>query len=267
MKILLTNDDGIGCEGILRLAEVLRGRNEHTVWVLAPDANRSGVSHGLTILGSPVKISELGKDTWTCSGTPADCVLAGVLGGLKAFSASVLEPDVVISGINQGPNLGTDIVYSGTAAAARQAALMGIRAVAFSLAGFSDFCWDMAAEYAANHLGEFLDMWEGDTFVNVNIPNNPSGPGVLRKTWPAFKNYHDCLETVKSGDGVRWLMLRAGDQTVEKADGSDWDAVSRNMVSASPIIIHPVVSRHICAGAPDYVSVGKRPLSGSAGRV
>jgi 5'-nucleotidase len=261
MEILLTNDDGIGCEGILKLAASLRSRTSHRVLVLAPEINRSGVSHGLTLMANPVRFTELEKDTWSCSGQPVDCVLAGVLGGIPGLKA-----DVVVSGINRGPNLGTDIVYSGTAAAARQAALMGIPAVAFSLAGHADFCWNMAAEYAADHLGEFLDMWEEDTFVNVNIPNNPSGPGGVRKTWPALKNYHDRLETVKAGDGVSWLMLEAGDQAVEPEDGSDWDAVSRNMVSASPVIIHPVVSRHGCAAAPDYAAVGKRPPSGPAKR-
>jgi 5'-nucleotidase len=261
MEILLTNDDGIGCEGIGRLAGALRARTKHRVVVLAPEIDRSGVSHGLTILGSPVRFTELDKDTWTCSGQPADCALAGVLGGVPG-----MRPDVVVSGINRGPNLGTDIIYSGTAAAARQAALMGIPAVAFSLAGEAGFCWDMAAEYAADHLGEFLDMWEEDTFINVNIPNSPSGPGAIKKTWPALKNYHDRLETLKSGEGVRWLFLQAGDQGVEKEEGSDWDAVSRNMVSASPVFIHPVVSRHICAAAPDYASAGKRPPSGPAKR-
>jgi 5'-nucleotidase len=259
MEILLTNDDGIGCEGIIKLAGALRSRTGHRVLVLAPEINRSGVSHGLTLLANPVKFTELEKDIWSCSGKPVDCVLAGTMGGIPGIKA-----DVVVSGINRGPNLGTDIIYSGTAAAARQAALIGLPAVAFSLAGYSDFCWNMAAEYAADHLEEFLDMWEADTFVNVNIPNNPSGPGAVRKTWPALKNYHDRLETVKSEDGVRWLMLRAGDQTVEREDGSDWDAISRNMVSASPVMIHPVVSRHACAAAPDYVSVGKRLPSGSA---
>jgi 5'-nucleotidase len=254
MEILLTNDDGIGCEGLGKLAEAMRSRTNHKVWVLAPEINRSGVSHGLTILGNPVKFMELEKNTWTCSGQPADCVIAGILGGIPD-----MKPGIVVSGINRGPNLGTDIIYSGTAAAARQAALMGIPAVAFSLAGHSDFCWNMAAEYAADHLGEFLDMWEEDTFINVNIPNNPSGPGGVKKTWPALKNYHDRIETVKSGGGVSWLMLQAGDQTVEREDGSDWDTVSRNMVSASPIFIHPVVSRHACAAAPDYASAGKRP--------
>jgi 5'-nucleotidase len=261
MKILLTNDDGIGCEGIRKLAGALRSRTEHRVWVLAPEVNRSGVSHGLTILGGPVKFTELEKHTWTCSGQPVDCVLAGVLGGIPD-----MKPDIVVSGINKGPNLGTDIIYSGTAAAARQGALMGIPAIAFSLAGHSDLCWNMAAEYAADHLGEFLDMWEKDTFVNVNIPNNPSGPGAVKKTWPALKNYHDRLETVKSGSGVSWLILEAGDPSVEREDGSDWDTVSRNMVSASPVFVHPVVSRHACAAAPDYASVGKRPPSGPARR-
>ncbi|MDR1862638.1 MAG: 5'/3'-nucleotidase SurE [Treponema sp.] len=257
MKILVTNDDGIGCEGLVKLAGALRSRTNHAVWVLAPDTNRSGVSHGLTILGNPVKFTELEKNTWSCSGQPADCVLAGVLGGIPG-----MKPDVVVSGINRGPNLGTDIIYSGTAAAARQAALMGIPAIAFSLAGYSDFCWSMAAEYAADHLGEFLDMWEEDTFINVNIPNNPSGPGAVKKTWPAVKNYRDCLEVLKSEGGANWLFLQAGNQTAEREDGSDWDAVFRNMVSASPIFIHPVVSRNACAAAPDYASVGKRPSSG-----
>jgi 5'-nucleotidase len=261
MEILLTNDDGIGCEGIGKLAGALRVRTKHRVWVLAPEINRSGVSHGLTLLGNPVKFTELKKDTWSCSGQPVDCVVAGVLGGIPE-----MKPDIVVSGINRGPNLGTDIIYSGTAAAARQAALMGIPAVAFSLAGEADFCWDMAAEYAADHLGEFLDMWEEDTFINVNIPNKPSGPGAIKKTWPALKDYHDRLETLKSEEGVSWLILRAGDQAVEREDGSDCDTVSRNMVSASPVIIHPVVSRHICAAAPDYASVGKRPPSGSVKR-
>jgi 5'-nucleotidase len=261
MEILLTNDDGIGCEGLGKLAGALRSRTDHRVRVLAPEINRSGVSHGLTVLGNPVKFTELGDDTWSCSGQPADCVILGVLGGLPG-----VKPDIVLSGINRGPNLGTDIVYSGTAAAARQAALMGIPAVAFSLAGHGDFCWDMAAEYAADHLGEFLDMWEEDTFINVNIPNTPSGPGGITKTWPALKNYHDRLELIKSEGGVGWCLLQAGEQTVEREDGSDWDAVSRNMVSVSPIFIHPVVSRHICTAAPDYASVGKRPPSGAGKR-
>jgi 5'-nucleotidase len=259
MEILLTNDDGIGCEGLRKLAEALRARTDHRVRVLAPEINRSGVSHGLTILGNPVKLTELEKDTWSCSGQPVDCVLAGVLGGL-----SDTKPDMVVAGINRGPNLGTDITYSGTAAAARQAALMGIPAVAFSLAGHSGFCWDMAAEYAADHLGEFLDMWEEDTFINVNIPNNPSGPLGIKKTWPALKNYNDSLEMIKSRGCERWFFLQAGVQTMESQDGSDWDTVSGNMVSASPIFIHPVVSRG--AGAPEYLSVGKRHPSGAGKR-
>jgi 5'-nucleotidase len=235
MEILLTNDDGIGCEGIIKLAASLRSRTGHRVLVLAPEINRSGVSHALTIIGNPVKFTELEKDTWSCSGQPVDCVIAGVLGGIPGMKA-----DMVVSGITRGPNLGTDIVYSGTAAAARQAALMGIPAVAFSLAGYSGFCWDMAAEYAADHLGDFLDMWEEDTFINVNIPNTPAGPGAVKKTRPAVKNYNDHLELIKSGGGSGWYFLNGGKQKVEKQEGSDWEAVSMNLVSASSVFIHPV---------------------------
>ena len=135
MNILVTNDDGIAAEGLEALINELKGlcnaQNKplHTITVIAPDTERSGVSHAMT-LRHPTKVRRLNEGLYTCSGTPADCVIVAGLGIVKE------KIDLVVSGINRGPNLGTDIVYSGTCAAARQAALVGIPSIAVSCAGY-----------------------------------------------------------------------------------------------------------------------------------
>ncbi|MCL1991324.1 MAG: 5'/3'-nucleotidase SurE, partial [Spirochaetes bacterium] len=119
MRILLTNDDGIKSPGLFLLADALRSGG-HRVFVVAPDTERSGMSHSVTFFANPCKLRPLGEDTWSCSGTPADCVVVALNGGLPQLSlAGGAPPDLVLSGINRGANLGTDVVYSGTAAAAR----------------------------------------------------------------------------------------------------------------------------------------------------
>jgi 5'-nucleotidase len=252
MNLLLTNDDGFDSPGIRILAEALRSRGGYGVFVLAPDRDRSGVSHCLDILSGPVCVKQEGGGIWSCSGRPADCVLAAVLGGIPC------KPDAVISGINRGANLGTDLIYSGTAAAARQAALMGVPAVALSLAGHGDFRWNMAAEYAACRLEEFLSIWKEDIFINVNIPNSEEGPDGMVHTWPALKDYHDGVTTVKAPDGVEWCFLVPGAESVEDEKGSDYDAVSRNLTAVSSVFIHSVVAGDLCSGAPGYASTEKR---------
>jgi len=128
MNILITNDDGIESEGLKTLARVLS--RDHRIMIVAPDGERSGKSHSIS-LGEPVRMRRMGENALACGGTPADCVLFSILGAVPE------KPDIVVSGINRGPNLGTDIIYSGTAAAARQAALMGYAAVAVSVTSFS----------------------------------------------------------------------------------------------------------------------------------
>jgi 5'-nucleotidase len=237
MNILLTNDDGIESEGILKLAEALRLRGKDRVCVLAPDSNRSGVSHGISILTGPMKITEKSKDTWCCTGLPVDCVIAGVMGALPC------KPDIVVAGINCGANMGNDIIYSGTAAAARQGALMGIPSIAISLNGRDKFNWEMAVQYSVEHLDEFIKMWEKDIFVNVNIPNSPEPAGMAIDTRPARKDYRDTLTVFKGPDGDDWCFLNPGKETAEEDSDSDWDAVSRNLVSVSSIYIHQVTRR------------------------
>lgn len=261
MNILLTNDDGIDCEGIIALASALRKRGGHGVYVLAPDGNRSGVSHSITLRG-PIRIVLRSDDTWACSGTPADCAIVAALGGLP------FKPDLVVSGINVGPNVGTDLVYSGTAAAARQAALHGIPAVALSLAAYGPpFHWDMAASFAAERLEDFASLWVEDVFINVNIPNEAAGPKGILRAFPSRRLYRDTLAVFDAPDGHEYCFIDGGggiDTEVES--GSDWDAVLRGYAALSPVFIHPVVRRDVCEDVPDHAAAAARPRSGAGGR-
>jgi 5'-nucleotidase len=126
-SILLTNDDGIDAEGLNALMEGLR-RVAH-VTAIAPDQNRSAISHGLTIHRTRLKFEETGPDCLSLNGTPADCVIYALD---NLFVAPIKPPDLVISGINHGTNVGDDVMYSGTVAAAREAARYGIPAIAVS---------------------------------------------------------------------------------------------------------------------------------------
>ena len=235
MDILLTNDDGISGVGINKLAELLRLQGKHKVTVIAPEVNRSGISHAVSLLVGPVKMTRLDENTYTCSGNPADCVVTALLGILPE------KPELVISGINQGENLGTDIIYSGTVAAARQASFAGIPAIAFSLAGNGPFHWDMAASWAVDHLEELLEYWKEGTFVNVNIPNNPLGPDGMLMAKPGIKHYYDGIEIRNVSDDSCWCFLETlKEQKVQAAEtGTDIDVVSRNFVSVSTVYSYP----------------------------
>jgi 5'-nucleotidase len=148
-------------------------------------------------------------------------------------------PDLVLSGINQGPNLGTDIIYSGTAAGARQAVLHGVPGIALSLAGLKPFFWDKTVRFAIEHLDEFVCSWQPDTFVNVNFPNTPDGPVGTAFTFPSHRIYHDTLDVYDASDGKKYCFVQGGDVETVYEDESDWDAVSRNLVSVCPVYMHP----------------------------
>jgi 5'-nucleotidase len=242
MTILLTNDDGIASEGIQLLAGALRERGDHRVFVIAPDRDRSGVSHCISFLRKPLRLKEREADTWACSGNPVDCVIAGMLGALP------LKPELILSGINRGANLGTDLVYSGTAAAARQGSLFSVPSIALSLVESpqgGEYHWDMAVSLVVKKLEEFTSLWEPDTFLNVNIPNSPGGPEGSRIAFPCQRQYRDSLSVMEAPDGERYCFALAGKPVNQPEPGSDWDTVSRNLVSLSPVLIHPVSNRRV----------------------
>ncbi|GHV75687.1 5'-nucleotidase SurE [Spirochaetia bacterium] len=264
MNILLTNDDGISSKGIVLLAEALRKVPGHTIFVLAPDGERSGVSHSVTLNSNAIRLRFWGNNTWTCSGTPADCTVLAASGVLP------VKPDLVVSGINAGANLGTDLIYSGTAGAARQAAIHGIPAIALSLVigGINRLLledtvhWDKAVAFFRDHLEELVSLWKEDTFINVNIPNTPDFSEVPEITFPSRRRYEDTLVGFDAPDGSRYCIVSSGLVNTEEEPGSDGDAISRNRVSISPVFIHPVVRRDMCAGAPDHCTTAPRPGRG-----
>lgn len=169
MKLLISNDDGIFAQGIRTLANTLAAA-EHQITVVCPDRERSATGHGLT-LHKPIRAEQIKSvfhpavQAWACSGTPSDCVKLA-LGALLGD-----PPDMVLSGINHGSNLGTDVLYSGTVSAAMEGVIEGIPSVAFSLTSFSSQDFQPAANFAKVLLEQIQDSPLPDaTLLNVNVP-------------------------------------------------------------------------------------------------
>ena len=254
MRILLTNDDGVDSPGILLLAGALRGAG-HRVFMVAPSFDASGVSHSISFFKGSRKLAEIERDSYSFDGTPADCVTVALRGCIPELS--VLErgdgtpPALVLSGINRGANLGTDIVFSGTAAAARQGAFYGIPSVALSLVGtdWKTWHWEMAVAFVLERFGEMLSYWKPDSFVNVNIPNRAEGPLDLVHAFPSLRQYDDDIDVYHAPDGNRYCVAKMEEVKAKPDRGSDWNTVSENNASISEIFIHPVllenVSRHL----------------------
>jgi 5'-nucleotidase len=206
------------------------------VVVVAPDRDRSGVSHGISFLRDPLVLRPRGDDTWGCSGLPADCVIAAMLGAVS------FSPDLILSGINRGANLGTDLLYSGTAGGARQGSLFEVPSVALSLVEGEDgpWYWDMAVRFSLSHLDELAGRWKAGTFINVNIPNTPQGPLGLAPAFPSRRAYHDRVTVMDAPTGNRYCFFYAGEVPVAPVAGSDWEAVSQNRAAVSSVWVHPV---------------------------
>jgi len=240
MRILLTNDDGVSSPGIRLLATALREAG-HRVFTVAPDVNRSGSSHSLLFLWGPTKLKEIERDTWSCSGTPADCVIVGLLGGIKEIDISAPDternternmekaPDLVLSGINTGANLGTDIIYSGTAAAARQGSFLGIPSVALSLVeNGRDWQWQPLISYIVENLLSFTSYWKEGTFININFPNIEKKPSALVPVFPSMRYYNDRIETYTAPGGGLYCFANSGKVKNIPEEGSDWAEVLKN---------------------------------------
>jgi 5'-nucleotidase len=169
MKILISNDDGILAQGIRTLANALADVG-HSVMVVCPDRERSATGHGLT-MHKPIRAERIESvfhasiSAWSCSGTPADCVKLA----LGALVESL--PDVVVSGINHGANLGTDVLYSGTVSAAMEGVIEGIPSLAVSLTSFSHRTFEPAARFVAHLLDEDILLAQPEPLLlNINVP-------------------------------------------------------------------------------------------------
>ncbi|MCX7025698.1 MAG: 5'/3'-nucleotidase SurE [Spirochaetes bacterium] len=241
MLILVTNDDGILSDGLRVLVSELATR--HEVWIFAPDGERSGVSHAMT-LKQPVLVRKVAEREFSCSGTPADCIILAELGVVPVV------PDVVVSGINRGPNMGTDLVYSGTAAAARQAALYGIPAIAVSLATYvPPFDYIPSARFIVERLAALMDLWKPGTFINVNVPPVSRERNIEAVfAVPGHRTYQDNLTAFDAPDGYKYCFLSGGHVKDEEDQGTDSQAVSVGKAAVSRIIVSPQVSPDFTPG-------------------
>jgi 5'-nucleotidase len=253
MNILLINDDGINGDGFLDFAEALRSRGGHKVYVIAPDSNRSGVSSAITVVTDRLELRPVAEDVWTCAGTPADCAKLGIMGAIPA------KINMLVSGINKGANIGTDIVYSGTVAGARQGTFCGVPSVAYSLDGFlPPLYWKDAIDYAVSHLNEFAGLWKRDIFINVNMPNVLGGGREYKITYPSRWGHGDSVSFAREPDGIIACIIEGRPVDVEDIEGTDRQALSDGYVSVSPVFIYPVVRGDMCPFAPGFASVDPR---------
>ena len=210
MKILISNDDGVMAEGIKAL--VLELSKEHDVYVVAPDRERSAAGHSLT-LHTPIRVEELeskfgAKRIWITSGTPGDCVKIGI----NAILSEDEKPDLIISGINHGPNLGTDILYSGTVSCAMEGAMMGYPSIAVSLASMT--CEPELFKNVAVFMSKFIHKIKEFPFpkksiLNINVPASPESLDIVQADL-AGKMYDTDVEERIDPFGIPYYWIVGG---------------------------------------------------------
>jgi len=234
-RILISNDDGYQARGITLLAEALRDQAEVTV--VAPDRNRSGASNSLT-LDDPIRAHTHENGVISVDGTPTDCVHLAITGLLKH------EPDMVVSGINAGANLGDDVLYSGTVAAAMEGRFLGFPAIAVSLVGPSLLHYETAVKAVEHMLTHMrIESLSPDLILNVNVPDLHWGQingfratrlGHRHKSEPVIQ------DTDPRGRDIYWVGPPGDEQ--DSGPGTDFHAIREGYVSVTPLQID--LTRH-----------------------
>ncbi len=237
MKILISNDDGISAIGIKTLIKELS--KIHDIYVIAPDRERSAAGHSLT-LHTPIRVEELepyfgAKRVFVTSGTPGDCVKIGI----NAVLAKEEQPDIVISGINHGPNLGIDILYSGTVSCAMEGAMLGKPSIAVSLAGMSmdEIYFQSTAKFILSFLKRIEKIsFPEKTILNINTPAlEEADIAGIQITKLGSKMFTDDYERWTDPRGKTYYRM-AGQLTAKhEDDGTDIAAVRNNLISITPI--------------------------------
>lgn len=240
MLILLSNDDGIHSEGLTCLKETLE--KDHEVFVVAPEKERTCISHAVTI-HKPLRIKSLSDNTFCTNGTPADCIC------LALNKILPKKPDLIISGINRGPNMGQDVHYSGTVAAAKEGAFMGIASMAVSISARDNFYFKDASMVVNRLLELFIRDSKKifkDVFLNINIPNLPFNKikGFL-VTRLGKRVYNDIVTERIDPRGNKYYWIGGNGDTYEHIEGSDFIAVENGFVSITPISLDITNSYYI----------------------
>lgn len=229
MRILLTNDDGIDAPGINILADELI-KSEHEVLIVAPDRQQSATSHSIT-LHEPLRIFERGKNKYATTGTPTDCVTL-------ASQILIKKPiDLVISGINSGQNMGEDVLYSGTVAAALEGMFLGMRSIAISITTFHNQKFITAAQYLCKMIEDgIVEKIGKDEILNINVPSVEFDEiKGIKITELDHRHYDDFVAEQKDprGGKIYWIGGDVPFWTFKK--NSDAKAISENYISITPI--------------------------------
>ncbi|MBP1635273.1 MAG: surE [Acidobacteria bacterium] len=225
-RILITNDDGVRSPGIKALADALEGLGE--IVVLAPVREASAIGHALT-LHHPLRLEHLRGTVYALDGTPTDCVNIAVAAVLRGL------PDLVVSGINKGLNVGDDVTYSGTVSGALEASLLGVRAIAVSLQeGEGEWRWEHAARVARRVAEAVLrDGLPGRTFLNVNVPRGE--PKGVRVTVQGKRNHSTTVSERRDPRGRPYYWIGEGQDQWLPNGSSDYEAIRAGYVSVTPL--------------------------------
>ena len=225
--ILLTNDDGYASEGLTALREAIDGLGE--VWVVAPATEQSAISHAIT-LWDPIRITEHAERVYSVTGTPTDCVYVAVNHVLSR------RPDLCISGINHGANLGDDVMYSGTVAGAAEACLFDIPAVAVSLASYRSRTFQVAAAAARRIATSVLRRGlPRGVFLNVNVPRDATAASDIAITKLGRRTYGTKVTEKLDPRNRSYYWIGGSELGFDDIPGSDCNAIARNHISVSPV--------------------------------
>lgn len=225
--ILVTNDDGVHSEGIRALADALKPLGEVTI--VAPQLEASAIGHALT-LRRPLRLEKLGERIYMVDGTPTDCVNIAVTKVLNA------KPDLVLSGINKGYNLGDDVTYSGTVSGALEGALLGIPSIAVSLQRTEDRIFDFTQAASAAAMLAAAVMEKGlptRTLLNINVPRAKAKG--FRITVQAKRNHVTSVAQSVDPRGQPYYWIEEGESDWEPHDRSDYQAVIDGYISVTPL--------------------------------
>jgi 5'-nucleotidase len=246
-RILITNDDGYRSDGLRALAEAVASIGEVTV--VAPYTEASAIGHALT-LRHPLRLEHISDHVYAVDGTPTDCINVAIAQVLKAL------PDLVLSGINKGWNLGDDVTYSGTVAGALEGALLGIPSIAVSIR-HSRSSYDFShAAHAAAALAEAMlrQPLPARNFLNINVPaGRPNG---IRVTVQARRNHVTSVAERHDPKGRAYYWIEEGQNEWQPHDRSDYQAVRDGYVSVTPL--HPDLTAHSALDAVEQLSVLSR---------
>ena len=228
LLILLSNDDGVSSEGLSSLRQILSMTDD--VWVVAPDSERTCAAHAITV-HNPLRINNHGDQVFSTNGTPADCVV------LATQVILPRKPDLVISGINKGPNMGQDVVYSGTVAAAKEGAFAGVASIAVSLNGRKGFHFEDASRSVKHIVNTIRDNpLPPSTFLNINIPNTSyEKVKGFEVTSLGKRIYNGNIIERQDPRGGKYYWIGGNNEGFEPIIGTDLHAVHRGYLSITPL--------------------------------